>query len=172
MNPVSNASPVLLTAKPAGGKMLAFGAGGESYGIPVLKVKEIIQCIPITRVPKSQSHIKGIINLRGQIIPVIDFRRRFDLAEAAEAGRSCIIVLQVATAARGVLAMGMVVDAVEEVVTIASADIEPTPDFGAAVDASCLVGVAKMKNRVVLLLDIDKVLGGEAADPMILESNQ
>ena len=152
--------------------MLPFSAGGESYGIPVLKVKEIIQCIPITKVPKTQEHIKGVINLRGKIIPVIDFRRRFGLAEAADAGRSCIIVLQVATAARGAVAMGMVVDAVEEVVTISGSDIEPTPEFGAAVDASCLVGVAKMKSRVALLLDIDKVLGGEAAEPMGLENNR
>ncbi len=154
------ASPVQASnAALAGGKMLTFDVHGESYGIPVIKVREIIQCVNITSVPQTPEYIKGVINLRGKIIPVADLRLKFGMPETPNTERTCVIVAQVATAARGAISVGLMVDAVEEVVHIAATDIEHTPEFGAAIDTGYLVGLAKIKGKVVLLLDIDRVLG-------------
>ena len=143
------------------GKYLTFRLGNESYGIPVLKVREIINLIPITIVPRMPNYIKGVINLRGRIIPVADLRTQFDMAETQTTGRTCIIVVQLTAVARVTISVGLIVDSVEEVNNIAAADIEEIPEFGAVIDTSYLFGMAKIKGMVVLLLDIDNVLSGE-----------
>jgi len=141
------------------GKYLTFTLGRESYGIPVLKVREIIKLVPITAVPQMPGFIKGVINLRGKIIPVMDMRVRFCLSEASADEHCCIIVVQIAKANGSQLQMGLMVDAVEEVINIAANDIEDTPDFGTAVDTDYILGMAKIKGVVKALLDIDRILG-------------
>jgi purine-binding chemotaxis protein CheW len=140
------------------GKYLSFILGRESYGIAVLKIREIIRLVEITAVPQMPAYIKGVINLRGKIIPVVDLRVRFGLDAATMTERSCIVVVQVKVGSGNTIQMGLVVDGVEEVLNIAKADIEATPDFGAAVDTEYLLGMAKVKGKVIALLDIDKAL--------------
>lgn len=144
------------------GKYLTFVLGAEHYAVPVLKVREIIRLCDITPVPRMPEHIKGVINLRGKIIPVTDLRLRFGLAHVESTDLTCIVVVHVAGAGNSQILIGMIVDAVDEVVNIAGTDIEPTPDFGTALDTAFIVGMAKMKNVVKTLLDIDAVLTSEA----------
>jgi purine-binding chemotaxis protein CheW len=145
--------------KSAAGKYLTFVLGGESYGIPVLKVREIIKLVPVTVVPQMPSYIKGVLNLRGRIIPVLDMRIKFGMEVSADSDHTCIIVVQVLSANGIAISLGLVVDSVEEVSNIAASDIEDTPDFGTTLDTSYLVGMAKIKNKVVSLLNIDRCLG-------------
>ena len=154
------------------GKYLTFILGGESYAIPVLKVREIIRLTNITTVPQMPDYIRGVINLRGKIIPVMDLRLRFGFAGAANTDQNCIVVVQIKNPAGQATAMGLVVDAVEEVAQLAAADIEETPDFGAQVDTEYILGMAKIKGAVKALLDIEKVIGGDtvaslAANPAL-----
>ncbi len=143
------------------GKYLTFILGGESYAIPVLKVREIIRLTSITSVPQMPDYIRGVINLRGKIIPVMDLRLRFGFGKADTTDQNCIVVVQVKSPTGQATAMGLVVDAVEEVAQLATADIEETPDFGSQIATDCLLGMAKIKGVVKALLDIDKVIGGD-----------
>ena len=133
----------------------------EAYGINVLKVREIIRFAKITPVPQMPAYVKGVINLRGRVIPIVDLRLKFDLkAEVTE--RTCIVVVQVSIAAGNSVHMGLIVDAVEEVVNLTDAEIEPTPEFGTRLDTSCLLGMAKVKDQIKTLLDIDRVVSADA----------
>ncbi len=143
------------------GKYLTFKLQNESYGIAVLKIREIIQMQSITLVPQMPAFIKGVINLRGKIIPVIDLRIKFGLDQVADTERTCIIVVQVNLVGRPALQMGLIVDAVEEVTNLAAADIEGTPDFGAKLDTEYIMGMAKVKGVVKTLLDIDRIVGAD-----------
>jgi purine-binding chemotaxis protein CheW len=145
-----------------GGKYLTFSLAEEYYGLAVLKVREIIKLVAITGVPQMPAHVKGVVNLRGKIIPVVDLRVKLGMNEAIRTERTCIIVVQVSVAVQAAKALGLVVDSVEEVLNLAPADIEETPDFGTAVDTSYLVGMAKSKGKVVSLLDIDRVVGSDS----------
>ena len=142
------------------GKYLTFALGDESYGIAVTKIREIIRLTDITAVPQMPHYVKGVINLRGKIIPVIDLRQKFGMPTAEPTERSCIIVVQAGSKAEALQATGLAVDDVEEVINLAPADIEDTPNFGVQVDVSCLLGMAKVKGAVKTLLDIDRVLTG------------
>jgi purine-binding chemotaxis protein CheW len=137
------------------GKFLTFALDAEEYGVEILKVNEIIGTLPITRVPGLPSHVGGVVNLRGKVIPIVYLRRKFGMAESTSE-ESCIVVVQVEQRA-----IGIVVDKVSEVVNIATKDVEDVPEFGAGVDTEFLLGVAKIDGRVRLLLDIDKVLGND-----------
>ena len=151
------------TSAPASiaGKYLTVVLENEAYGIGVLKVREIIRLQKITPVPQMPAYVKGVINLRGRVIPVLDLRVKFGL-KADFGERTCIVVVQVAlTAAEQTVQMGLIVDSVEEVVTLAANEIEPTPDFGARIRAEYLLGMAKVKSEVKTLLDIDKVVAPE-----------
>jgi purine-binding chemotaxis protein CheW len=139
------------------GKYLIFQLGREEFGIRVLKVREIMGVLDITAVPQMPSHVKGVINLRGKVIPVVDLRLKFGLSAMEYTQRTCIIVVQV-QGETGPLPMGIVVDAVAEVLNLAAGDIEDTPDFGQGVDTPYLLGMAKAKGKVKILLDIDQVL--------------
>jgi purine-binding chemotaxis protein CheW len=143
-----------------GGKYLIFQLGREEFGTRVLKVREIMGVQDITAVPHTPSYIKGVINLRGKVIPVIDLRLKFGLPEAEYTARTCIIVVQVQHESSLVF-MGVVVDGVAEVLTINPADIEDTPDFGHGVSTPYLLGMAKIKGKVKILLDIDQVLNSQ-----------
>lgn len=140
-----------------GGKYLVFELGREEFGIRVLKVREIMGIQDITAVPQTPSHVKGVINLRGKVIPVVDLRLKFGLPEQAYTPRTCIIVVQV-QGESGLMLMGIVVDGVAEVLNLAVADIEDTPDFGDGTATPYLLGMAKVKGKVKILLEIDRVL--------------
>ena len=122
----------------------------------------IIRQQKITPVPQLPEFVKGVINLRGRVIPVVDLRVKFGL-KAGFADRTCIVVVQVKLPSTQVVHMGLIVDSVEEVVTLAAAEIEPTPDFGARIDTAYLLGMAKVKGEVKMLLDIDRVIAADTA---------
>ena len=142
------------------GKYLTFSLAGEEYGIGILKVKEIIGLMPITTVPRTPHYVKGVINLRGKVIPVAYLRLKFEMEEMAYTDRTCIIVVEIQGGAGNVL-MGIVVDSVSEVLNIKNGEIEDTPVFGTQMDTDYILGMAKMSEGVKILLDIDKVLGSE-----------
>jgi purine-binding chemotaxis protein CheW len=144
------------------GKYLTFHLGQEEFGIHVLKVREIMGVQEITGVPQTPNWIKGVINLRGKVIAVIDLRLKFGMA-APYNQRTCIVVVQLAEAGEQML-IGVVVDEVSEVVNIAAAEIEDTPAFGAAVPTPYILGLAKQRNKVKILLDIDRVLTSHEID--------
>ena len=155
-------APTLDPTVPAqlAGKHLTFMLGRECYGLPVLKVREIIRLCEITPVPQMPDYIKGVLNLRGKIIPVADLRVKFGLVGIENTDLTCIVVVSVALPDKTPTLMALIVDAVEEVVNIFAADIEPKPDFGAGLDTGYILGMAKIKGSVKTLLDIDKVVTG------------
>ena len=142
------------------GKYLTFQLGNEEFAIQVLRVREIMGIQEITAVPQTPHYVKGVINLRGKVIPVVDLRLKFGLAELEYTPRTCIIVVQIESEA-GRLMIGVIVDAVSEVLTLQSADIEDTPDFGSGVATPYLLGMAKIKGKVKILLDINMVLSSQ-----------
>ena len=143
-------------------KYLTFSLAGEEYGIGILKIKEIIGLMSITTVPRTPPYVKGVINLRGKVIPVIDLRLRFRLDEHDYNERTCIIVVE--TSGRsGTILMGIVVDSVSEVLNIKPEDIEDTPAFGAQLDTDYILGIGKIDGGVKILLDIDRVLTEQGA---------
>jgi len=142
------------------GKYLTFSLAGEEYGIGILKVKEIIGMMPITTVPRTPDFVKGVINLRGKVIPVVDLRRKFGMEEKAYTERTCIIVVEIKGQGGSVLT-GIVVDSVSEVLNIKAGDVEDTPTFGIRVNTDYILGMAKVNGGVKILLDIDKVLSQE-----------
>ena len=154
-----------VSEKSHAGKYLTVVLDNEAYGIAVLKVREIIRLQKITPVPQMPGFVKGVINLRGRVIPIVDLRVKFGLqAEFAE--RTCIVVVQVKPSNDLLVQMGLIVDSVEEVVTLNASDIEPTPDFGARIDTSYLLGMAKVKGAVKTLLDIDRVVAPETVQAL------
>jgi len=140
------------------GKYLTFHLGSESYGLPVLKVREIIRVLDITPLPHTPAYVKGVINLRGKLVPVMDLRVRFALEAHEFTESTCIIVGQVKSASGGDIHMGFIVDGVEEVLNFTQNDIEKTPDFGVKLATEYLSGMANVKDKVIALLDIDQVV--------------
>jgi purine-binding chemotaxis protein CheW len=143
-----------------GGKYLVFELGSEEFGIRVLQVREIMGVRDITSLPQTPAHVKGVINLRGKVIPVVDLRLKFGLPELAYTERTCIIVVQVNRRHKPI-SVGIVVDGVAEVLTLAATDIEDSPDFGGGAATPYLLGMAKVKGKVKILLDINEVLTGQ-----------
>jgi len=148
------------------GKYLTFVLGNESYGVEVLKIREIIRMQNITSVPQMPDYVKGVINLRGKVIPVVDLRLKFKLSKIETTERTCIVVVQVRLASGTSPQMGLIVDAVEEVINIVSADIEDTPEFGTKLNTDYILGMAKVKGVVKTLLDIDRVVAAETIEQM------
>lgn len=139
------------------GKYLTFALQNEEYGLEILKVREIIGYMAITRVPRTAEYIKGVINLRGQVIPVMDLRVRFSMPEADVTDTTCIIVVEAMD--DGVKKqVGIIVDSVSEVLDITNEDMDPPPDFGADIDRSLMLAIAKIGDAVKILLNIDRVL--------------
>lgn len=139
------------------GKYLTFSLAEEEYGIGILQVKEIIGMMPITSVPRTPDFVKGVVNLRGKVIPVIDLRLRFSMEEVDYTERTCIIVVET-TGSSGDTVMGIVVDSVSEVLNIKGESIEPAPAFGTSLNTDYILGMAKLEGGVKILLEIDKVL--------------
>lgn len=149
------------------GKYLTFFLGKEEYGLEILKVREIIGMMEITPVPRTPDFIRGVINLRGKVIPVIELRLKFGMETVAQTNETCIIVVQA-----GGVEMGIVVDRVSEVIDIAAEEIQEAPSFGTAVDTDYILGIGKSAGRVKLLLDIDKVLSrDEMGEVQTLSNN-
>ena len=140
-----------------GGKYLTFALGREEYGLPILKVREIIGYIDVTAVPGTPAYVKGVSNLRGQVISVVDLRTRFGMPPAQRTEQTCIIVVDIQREGRR-LNTGVIVDRVSEVLSIPADAIEDTPTLGASVDTSFILGIGKIGQGVKILLDIDKVL--------------
>jgi purine-binding chemotaxis protein CheW len=152
-----NTAPSPTAAKP--GKYLTVAIEDEVYGIPVLKTREIIRFQKVTPMPQVPAFVKGVINLRGRVIPIIDLRVRFGM-KAENSDATCIVVVQVALADRA-LQVGLVVDSVLEVANLTADQIEPTPDFGVRIDTNYLLGMAKTSGRVLMLLEIDRVIAAD-----------
>ncbi len=141
------------------GKYLTFALAHEEYGLEILKVREIIGYMDITAVPQTPHHVKGVINLRGQVIPVIDLRAKFGMETTEVTEETCIIVVETSQGGRK-FSTGIVVDHVQEVLDIAGEGIEEAPQFGSSVDTDFILGMGKIGDTVKILLDIDKVLAG------------
>ena len=139
------------------GKYLTFSLAQEEYGIGILKVKEIIGMMPITSVPRTPEFVKGVINLRGKVIPVMDLRLKFMMEPIPYSERTCIIVVEIDSES-GTLLIGIVVDAVSEVLNIKEEEIEASPSFGTELNTDYILGMAKIGGGVKILLDIDRVL--------------
>lgn len=153
----------IATALAAPGKYLTFALADEEYALPVLKVREIIKMMEITQVPKVPPHVKGVINLRGKVIPIVDLRLKFGFPPQDATERTCIIVVDAALNG-GRSSLGFVVDGVNEVMNIAAEEIEPTPDFGEQVNTTYMQGVAKRGAHVKMLLDLDRVLSSTSLE--------
>lgn len=142
----------------AAGKFLTFTLGEESYGVAVLKIREIIRMQKITPVPQMPVYVKGVINLRGKVIPVIDMRLKFEIGEDTVTERTCIVVVQIDNTDGVQTSVGLIVDAVEEVVNINEDDVEDPPEIGNQFENDYILGIAKIKGEVKTLLDIDRVI--------------
>lgn len=141
-------------------KHLSFRLGGETYAVPILKVREIIGLPDVTALPRTARYVKGVINLRGKIVPVLDLRARFGLPEGERRRENCIITMTVQIAAQSLL-LGVMVDAVAEVLTLPDEAIEALPDMQGQRQLDFVRGLAKTEGRVTILLDIDKVVESE-----------
>jgi purine-binding chemotaxis protein CheW len=144
-------------------RFLTFTLGQESYGLPVLHVREIIRICPITPVPNMPPHVRGVINLRGTVIAVLDLRAKFSMAPVPPGERACIIVLQLGVNSTRPTLIGIIVDAVEEVVQLSNSEIEPCPDFGGSTASQYILGVATLRGGVKTLLEIEKIFAEEGA---------
>jgi len=144
------------------GKYMDFKLAEEEYGLEILKVQEILKLMDITRVPRTERFIRGVINLRGRVIPVVDLRLKFEMEETEATEQTVIIVVQFEVEGANVT-MGIMVDEVLEVLDIDRDQIEPTPNFGTETDTDFFLGVGKVDRRVIFLLDIGRVLSGSEA---------
>lgn len=149
------------------GKFLSFILGEEEYGLEILKVQEINGMMGITRVPRTPDYVRGVINLRGRVIPIVSLRKKFKMPAVADTEKTCIIVVQVAHGDREIT-MGIIVDEVSEVLNIGDGQIEPPPSFGGGMEeADFITGMGKLENKVVILLDIDRVMSGTEMDAVM-----
>jgi purine-binding chemotaxis protein CheW len=142
------------------GKYLTFVLAGEEYGIGILKVKEIIGIMAITTVPQTPAYMKGVINLRGKVIPIVDLRVKFGMEAIDYTEKTCIIVVEIANSGQKVM-IGILVDSVSEVLNIKGADIEDAPNFGSCLNTDYILGMAKTGGKVKILLEIGRVLSSE-----------
>jgi purine-binding chemotaxis protein CheW len=139
---------------------LSFSLRGTEYAVGILKVKEILQFEQTTRVPSTPRSVRGVINLRGQVVPVIDLASKFGLGETAPTRLTCILIVEVQLEGAPTV-VGVLADSVQEVIELAPGDVEPTPAFGTQVKVEFLVGVGKLGKRFVLLLDLDRVVSAD-----------
>jgi purine-binding chemotaxis protein CheW len=149
---------------------MTFRLASEVYGLEILKVRELIGLMEITRIPRAPSHVRGVINLRGKVIPVVDLRLKFEMEAADTTSQTVIIVVQLAAEGGG-LTMGILVDEVLEVRAIPDADVEPPPNLQGQAASSFILGVGKVDKRVIFLLDIDRVLTPQERSPLLELSN-
>jgi purine-binding chemotaxis protein CheW len=139
-------------------KFLTFMLGRNTYGVEILKVQEIMRLVDITPVPQTPSYIRGVINLRGDVVAIADLRLKLGMQPEPDQDRSCIVVLQVPAPSGGTLARGIIVDNVAEVLDVRDEQLEPPPGFGEGIDVSFIKAIAKVDQKVVMILDVDRVL--------------
>lgn len=140
-----------------GGQFLTFTLGGEEYGVEILRVQEIKGLTAVTPIPNAPAFVKGVMNLRGTVVPVFDLRIKFGMPSKEYDRFTVIVVVNV-----GPRVVGLVVDAVSDVLDLARRAIDTTPDLGVSVDTSMLQGIARNGERLITLLDVDRVVGAEA----------
>ena len=157
---MTNIKKIELDPETIQGKYLTFQLMGEIYGLQILKVQEIISLLNITRVPRTPHYVLGVINLRGKVIPVIDMRLKFGLEKSERTERTCIIVVQISRGQNSIT-IGIIVDEVSEVMNVRSSQISPTPPMGASVNTDFIMGMGKVEDSVIMLLDIDKAFSDE-----------
>ncbi|HYR27858.1 MAG TPA: chemotaxis protein CheW [Thermoanaerobaculia bacterium] len=148
---------------------LTFAVSGDEYGVAILRVKEIIAFESVTRVPRTPAFIRGVINLRGSVVPVIDVARKFGYGETVPSRSTCTVIVEAEIDGKPLI-LGLLVDAVSEVVELLPDDIQEPPRFGTQIDVEFLVGMGRAGNRFVLLLDIDKVLAASEVAATIAAS--
>lgn len=141
-------------------QVLTFTLGEETYGVDILRVQEIRGWSPVTRIPQAPGHVLGVLNLRGSIVPIVDLRMRFNLERAEYTPLTVIIVLSIESAL-GRRDFGLVVDGVSDVIDVPKADVKPAPELGGQVNTEFIEGLASVSDRMVMLLDIDKLIGGD-----------
>ncbi|MBS0198687.1 MAG: chemotaxis protein CheW [Planctomycetes bacterium] len=152
-------------------KFLTFCLGREEYGLPILAVREIIGLIDVTPLPQTPSYVKGVINLRGKIIPVIELRAKFGLPTVAYTAETCILVVEVESEeGAGAFQLGIIVDSVREVLDISRSNIEPPPNFGTSIPLSAIQGMGKVKDKVVILLDINSVGAAQGLEKLTTDA--
>ena len=149
------------------GQYLGFSLAGEEYGVAILRVKEILEYDTVTKVPTTPASIRGVINLRGSVVPVVDLAVRFGLPESVVTKRSCIVVVEVELGGEPTV-MGLLAESVSQVIDLEAGEIEPPPPFGTHVRVDCLLGMGKAGKKFVLLLDVDKVL---STDDLLVPAN-
>jgi purine-binding chemotaxis protein CheW len=160
----ANATAKGAAAQPPGSQqVLTFTLGAETYGVDILRVQEIRGWAPVTRIPQSPPHVLGVLNLRGSIVPIVDLRMRFSLDQAEYTAVTVIIVLSVESAA-GRRDIGVVVDGVSDVIDVDHAQVKPPPDLGGQVNTEFILGLAAVSEHMVMLLDIDCLIGGDVAE--------
>ncbi|MDQ7014141.1 MAG: chemotaxis protein CheW [Planctomycetota bacterium] len=147
-------------------KFLSFRLDSEEYGLEILRVREIIGIIDITPLPQTPNYVKGVINLRGKIIPVIELRTKFELAPKEYTEETCVIVVEVSDGGDERFQMGVIVDTVSEVIDVPRKSIEPAPRFGGALNTSFILGMGKLKDKVLILLDIDRIMSTSDIDTL------
>ncbi len=154
------------TAAFSGGilQLVTFSVGGEQFGVDILKVQEIIRMIEITRVPSSPDFVEGVVNLRGQVIPIVDMRKRFGLPPAERTKDTRINVVDLEGAV-----VGFVVDSVHEVLRIPGEMVEPPPSMVGGIDSEFINGVGKLGDRLLILLDLNRLLSGEEKSVLVQE---
>jgi len=148
---------------------LTFAVSGDEYGVAILRVKEIIAFDTVTRVPRTAPFIRGVINLRGSVVPVIDVATKFGYGETVPSRSTCIVIVEAAIDSQPLI-LGLLVDAVSEVVELLPDDIQEPPRFGTQIDAAFLAGMGRAGSRFVLLLDIDEVLAASEVTAMVAAS--
>jgi purine-binding chemotaxis protein CheW len=137
-------------------QFLTFTLDEEQYAADVGKVREVLELLPMTKLPRMPDYMKGVINIRGSVVPVVDLRRKFGMSEVSETVDTSIIVMDVGEGEKN-LTVGCLADSVEEVINILPEDVEPAPSFGTAVDTEFIEGIAKREEQFIILLDIDRV---------------
>jgi len=145
-----------IEAKP--GKYLTYRLGGEQYGLEIMKVQEIIGLMPMTRVPRTPECVRGVINLRGKVIPIVDLRVKFGLEQREDTRKTCIVVMQILMPDHTTVSLGVVVDEVAEVVEFSAEQLQPQPSVGAKVDMNIILGIGRIGERIVMLLDADRLV--------------
>jgi len=147
-------------------QLLTFLLAGETYGVSILRVREIIEHDAVTRIPNVPASIRGVINLRGAVVPVVDLAVRFHLGESQLTKRSCVVIVEVNVNGDS-LVMGLMADSVSQVIELPAADIEPPPAFGTRIRADYLKGLGKVGKNFVLILDMDRVLSDDEANAVV-----
>ena len=140
-------------------QLVTFSIGEEEFGVDILKVQEIIRTMEITKVPKAPDFVEGVINLRGKVIPIIDLRRRFGLSSKEHDKHTRIIVIEINN-----MIVGFVVDSVSEVLRIPASTVEPPPAVVAGMESEYISGVGKLQDRLLILLDLDRLLSNDDLD--------